>query len=108
LSCPRHEKRHAGDILRRFIHDEKGHSKVGKALCRDLYTSFHGRAGKPTAQPGAMPVSPNGVKLQSALFPDGLPYSSKYDFFEPGKSPLINQFVDMLKDLCHVGVPDRI
>jgi site-specific DNA recombinase len=47
-------------------------------------------------------------ELQNALFPDGLPYSSKHGFFEPGKSPLINQFVDMLEDLCHVGVPDGI
>lgn len=47
-------------------------------------------------------------ELQNAMFPDGLPYSSKHGFFEPGKSPLINQFVDMLEDLCQVGVPDGI
>jgi site-specific DNA recombinase len=47
-------------------------------------------------------------ELQNAMFPEGLPYSSKHGFFEPGKSPLINQFVDMLEELCQVGVPDGI
>ena len=47
-------------------------------------------------------------ELQNALFPDDLPYSSKHGFFEPGKSPLINQFVEMLESLCEVAVPDGI
>jgi hypothetical protein len=47
-------------------------------------------------------------ELQNAMFPEGLPYSSKRGFFEPGKSRLINQFVDMLDELCQVGVPDGI
>jgi len=47
-------------------------------------------------------------ELQNALFPEGLPYSSKHGFFEPGKSSLINEFTDMLEQLCQVGVPDGI
>jgi hypothetical protein len=46
-------------------------------------------------------------ELQSAMFPEGLPYSNKHGFFEPGKSPLINAFVDMMLELCQVGVPRR-
>jgi site-specific DNA recombinase len=48
------------------------------------------------------------VELQNAMFPEGLPYSAKKGFFEPGKSPLINQFVGMLQELVQVGVPDGI
>jgi site-specific DNA recombinase len=47
-------------------------------------------------------------ELQNAMFPEGLPYSSKSGFFEPPKSPLINEIVGMLTDLCQVGVPDGI
>ena len=35
-------------------------------------------------------------ELQNAMFPEGLPYSEKKGFFEPGKSSLINEFTDML------------
>jgi site-specific DNA recombinase len=47
-------------------------------------------------------------ELQNAMFPEGLPYSVKKGFFEPSKSPLINEMVGMLTELCHVGVPDGI
>jgi DNA invertase Pin-like site-specific DNA recombinase len=47
-------------------------------------------------------------ELQNAMFPDGLPYSPKNGFFEPFKSPLINEMVGMLDELCQVGVPDGI
>lgn len=47
-------------------------------------------------------------ELQNAMFPEGLPYSAKNGFFEPRKSPLINEMVGMLTDLCQVGVPDGI
>ena len=47
-------------------------------------------------------------ELQNALFPDGLPYSSKNGFLEPSKPWLINEMVGMLTDLCQVGVPDGI
>lgn len=46
-------------------------------------------------------------ELQNALFPEGLPYSSKHGFFEPGKSRLINQFVDMLEELWSSWRPQR-
>ncbi len=47
-------------------------------------------------------------ELQNAIFPEGLPYSQKKGFFEPGKSSLINEFTDMLVELCQVRVPDGI
>ncbi|MGC2743292.1 MAG: recombinase family protein, partial [Candidatus Angelobacter sp.] len=47
-------------------------------------------------------------ELQSAVFPDGLPYSVKHGFFEPGKSSIINDFSNMMLEMCQVGVPDGI
>jgi site-specific DNA recombinase len=47
-------------------------------------------------------------ELQNAMFPAGLPYSEKKGFFEPGKSQLINPFVEMMLAVCQVGVPDGI
>ncbi|MGZ4828257.1 MAG: hypothetical protein ACXV78_01345, partial [Candidatus Angelobacter sp.] len=47
-------------------------------------------------------------EMQNAAFPDGLPYSVKNGFFEPGKSSILNAFSDMMLELCQVGVPDGI
>jgi hypothetical protein len=47
-------------------------------------------------------------ELQNALFPEGLPYSSKSGFFEPCKPFVLNQVVAMVEQYCHVGVPDGI
>ncbi|HLK06408.1 MAG TPA: hypothetical protein VKV30_00635 [Candidatus Angelobacter sp.] len=47
-------------------------------------------------------------ELQNAVFPEGLPYSTKHGFFEPSKSSIINSFVDMMLEMCQVGVPDGI
>jgi site-specific DNA recombinase len=47
-------------------------------------------------------------ELQTAVFPDGLPYSVENCFFEPGNSSLINEFSDLIQELGHVGVPGGI
>ena len=47
-------------------------------------------------------------ELQYAVFSEGLPYSVKNGFFEPGKSSLINEFVGVLEELVQFGVPDGI
>lgn len=47
-------------------------------------------------------------ELQNMVFPQGLPYSVKNGFFEPAKSSLITDLVDVLESLCTVGVPDGI
>ncbi len=47
-------------------------------------------------------------ELQYAVFPNGLPYSVKNAFFEPGKSSLLNEFSALLQQLVQDGVPDGI
>jgi hypothetical protein len=77
-----------------------------------LRSNVYARALRERADPAAVSSRDGGVsercELQNAMFPEGLPYSEKKGFFEPGKSKLINPFVEMMLAVCQVGVPDGI